>query len=279
VLFALLFFAATHCARAADSPSVGMVSKVANDAEVVTGDGTLPAVVGTVLHSKDTLRTGAGGRMEVTFRDNTLLTLGENANVVIDKFVFDPDAGVGEAALNVTQGAFRFATGRIGSIKDKKVTVSTPVAQIGVRGTEFWGGAVGAKFGVLLLKPAVTVSNQAGSVALTAVNQGTEIASAGAAPSSATIWSALKREQALGSTTFQPGNQQFHDRRGENQNQGQGQTQTDTTPPANTGIGPYAIGGVIVGAGVIGGVVAVTTNSSNGPSTKKIKEHDGPGSP
>ena len=46
-------------------------------------------------------------------RDNTNLTLGENATVVVDRFVFDPDAGVGEAALNATKRAFRMVTGRI----------------------------------------------------------------------------------------------------------------------------------------------------------------------
>ena len=42
--------------------------------------------------------------------------------------------------------------------------MSTPVADIGVRGTEFWGGPINAKYGVLLLEGEVTVSNQAGSV-------------------------------------------------------------------------------------------------------------------
>lgn len=46
-----------------------------------------------------------------------------------------------------------------------------------MRGTEFWGGPINAKYGVLLLEGEVTVSNQAGSVTLSAPGQGTDIAS------------------------------------------------------------------------------------------------------
>jgi hypothetical protein len=42
-----------------------------------------------LVHVKDELRTGANARLQVTFRDNTLLTLGEHASIVIDRYVYD----------------------------------------------------------------------------------------------------------------------------------------------------------------------------------------------
>ena len=63
----------------------------------------------------DELKTGADGHLQVTFRDDTVLTLSEDARVVIDRYVYDPDQGVGDVLLTTTQGAFRFATGRIKS--------------------------------------------------------------------------------------------------------------------------------------------------------------------
>src|SRR5262249_32941834 len=101
-----------------------------NEAQVISASGALTAAVGTPVHMKDELRTGANARLQVTFRDNTLLTFGEHASIVIDRYVYDPDRGVGETV-------FRFATGRIKEMKDHKIAVSTPVADIGVRGTEF----------------------------------------------------------------------------------------------------------------------------------------------
>ena len=88
-IFALSGIVPALDARAAAGPAVGMVTKVENQAQV----GTEAAAVGTIVHMNDSLRTGATSRLQVTFRDQTNLTLGENASVVVDRYVFDPDAG------------------------------------------------------------------------------------------------------------------------------------------------------------------------------------------
>src|SRR6476469_841640 len=132
---------------AAAGPSIGMVTKVENQAQV----GSEAAAVGSLVHMNDTLRTGAKARLQVTFRDNTNLTLGENASVVVDRYVFDPDAGIGEATLNATKGALRVVTGRLSDMTNKDIKVSTPFAALAVRGTDFWAGAVNGKSGVLLV--------------------------------------------------------------------------------------------------------------------------------
>jgi hypothetical protein len=180
-----------------DPSRVGLVNKAENQAQVISGAATTPAVIGTAVHMKDELRTGAEGRLQVTFRDNTVLTLGENASVVIDRYVYDPDKSTGETVLQAAKGAFRFATGHIKEIQGSKIAVSTPVADIGVRGTEFWGGPLGGKYGVLLLQGEVSVSNQAGSVTLTAPGQGTDIPSPLDPPGPAAAWSAEKIDRAI----------------------------------------------------------------------------------
>ena len=58
-------------AFAADT--VGTVTKVENQGRI----GGANAVVGTAVHMDDEIRTGPKARLEITFRDNTLLTLGE----------------------------------------------------------------------------------------------------------------------------------------------------------------------------------------------------------
>ena len=143
--FALLLIVALPLvANAADDPSeIGVVDKVENEANIVSGDNATAAIIGTPVHMRDELRTGAEGRLKITFRDETVLTLGEKASVVIDRYVYDPDRQVGETILQATKGAFRFASGRIKAMKQSKIAVSTPVADIGVRGTEFWGGPIG----------------------------------------------------------------------------------------------------------------------------------------
>jgi hypothetical protein len=188
-------------AAAQDTDRVGLVNKVENEAQVISASGATSATVGTPVHMKDELRTGANGRLQVTFRDNTVLTLGEHASIVIDRYVYDPDHGIGETVLQATKGAFRFATGRIKELKDHKIAVSTPVADIGVRGTEFWGGPLD-KYGVLLLKGEVSVSNQAGSVVLSKPGQGTDIPSPLDAPGAPSAWPADKVARAIETVTL-----------------------------------------------------------------------------
>jgi hypothetical protein len=71
-----------------------------------------------------------------------------------------------------------------------------------VRGTEFWGGPIDAKYGVLLLEGEVTVSNQAGSVTLSAAGQGTNIPSPLDPPGAPSAWAAEKIARAVESVAL-----------------------------------------------------------------------------
>jgi hypothetical protein len=198
-LFALLFVIGLPLAvNAADDPAaVGVVDKVENEAKVVSGEIAAAAIIGTKVHMKDELRTGPEGRLKVTFRDSTVLTLGENASVLIDRYVYDPDRSTGATVLLATKGAFRFASGRIKEMKGSTIAVTTPMADIGVRGTEFWGGPIEGKYGVLLLEGEVVVSNQAGSVTLSQTGQGTDIPSPLDPPGEVKPWSEEKIARAV----------------------------------------------------------------------------------
>src|SRR6476620_3287538 len=151
---AILFFVFCTPLGARAEPTVGVVSKVIGPAQI----GAAAAVVSTPVHMNDHLRTGAKARLQVTFHDNSSLTLGENADVVVDRFAYNPQKSSADVVLNATRGAFRFAGGKIEQMHDKSVTVNTPNAALAVRGTHFWAGPVDGKYGVLLLKGNVRVS-------------------------------------------------------------------------------------------------------------------------
>jgi len=154
---------------------VGKVTRVQKQAQV----GSTPAANGTPVSMNQVIRTGAGARLRITFRDGTSLTLGENARIVVNRYVYNPASSTGVLALNASRGAFRFATGKISTMSNKKVTVTTPVATLGVRGTEFWSGTVPGynTHGVLLLSKTgkVDVRNRAGSVTLSRQGEGTDL--------------------------------------------------------------------------------------------------------
>ena len=146
----------------ASAAPVGKVTKVQKQAQV----GSRSATSGTPVHMNDRLRTGPGSRMEVTFMDGTQLTLGENATVVVDNYVYNPSQGAGKMALSSTQGAFRFATGKLNQMKDKDVQVTTPHGALAVRGTEFWSGPIDGHYGTYVMKGKVGVRSRGRSTVL-----------------------------------------------------------------------------------------------------------------
>jgi hypothetical protein len=157
--------------RAMAAGQVGTVTQVQNQAQV----GSRTAVVGTPVYMNNQLRTGANARLKITFSDGSDLTLGENASVVVDQFVYNPSKSKGAVVLSAAQGAFRFAGGKIEGMQEKKVVVNTPSAALAVRGTHFWAGPIDGQYGVLLLQGRLNVSNQRGAVTLSRSGQGTDI--------------------------------------------------------------------------------------------------------
>src|SRR5262245_60090439 len=105
--FAALLLALTFGVEAATAASVGMVTKVERQAQV----GGASAVVGSMVQMGDQLRTGPQSRMEVTFKDKTTITLGENATIVIDRYVFNPEPSSGGLAVHTRVAAYRIESG------------------------------------------------------------------------------------------------------------------------------------------------------------------------
>ena len=94
----------------------------------------------------ETVETGVASRAELELGDQSRLALGERAQVVIDEFV----AGTGgNAVLKLVRGALRYTSGV--AKRGRKVTLVTPVATIGIHGTDFWFGPIEGAFGVVLL--------------------------------------------------------------------------------------------------------------------------------
>ena len=153
---AILFFVFYAPLSARAELAVGAVSKVTGQAQI----GAATAVVSAPVRMGDRLHTGPNARLQVTFHDNSSLTLGENANVVIDRYVFNPAKSSADVVLNASRGALRFAGGKIEQMHQKNIIVNTPNAALAVRGTHFWAGPIHGKYGVLLLKGKVRVSKR-----------------------------------------------------------------------------------------------------------------------
>jgi hypothetical protein len=110
------------------SGSVGKISRT-------TGE-TLQAELQTDIVSMDEVET-ANGRLKIKFIDDTQVSLTENTYMEINEYVFDPDPNKSRMALNFVSGTARFATGGLGLVARENITIQTPTASIGIRGTDF----------------------------------------------------------------------------------------------------------------------------------------------
>ena len=96
---------------------------------------TLVPEIGTVVAGGDALVTGVDGRVQVAFSDGSLLSLQPRSEFRIDDYRFDADAQRGFFFL--VRGALRTISGAIGKREPDDYRMSTPTANIGIRGTEF----------------------------------------------------------------------------------------------------------------------------------------------
>ncbi len=88
--------------------------------------------IGIDVQANEVVTTHANDRAHLVFLDGSSLTVGPNARLTIDKFVYDPNSKTGELALTATQGVFRLVGGKIS--KTNPITINTPSSTIGIRG-------------------------------------------------------------------------------------------------------------------------------------------------
>jgi hypothetical protein len=188
--------------EAAAQEAIGAVSRIQGEASGTRGGATRALALNAAVFRNEVVSTGNAARLEITFADNTRLTLGERARLALNQYAYNPAAGRGTIRFRVA-GAFRFLSGQMSRLARSDIAVTTPQATIGVRGTEFWGGPIDNQvLGVFLIEGAVSVSNAAGRRILNQPGQGTNIARRGAAPGPVTFWPQDKVNRALATVAF-----------------------------------------------------------------------------
>jgi len=142
----IAFLAATFAlAGAADAAStVGINAAIRNQVAVrtITDQSAHPAILKARVSLGDQVQTANASMLQILLLDRSNFTVGSNARVTIDRFVYDPNRSASAVGATVAKGAFRFISGRSIHNMPGKTTITTPVASIGVRGTIF-EGAVG----------------------------------------------------------------------------------------------------------------------------------------
>jgi hypothetical protein len=117
----------------ATAQNAGTVGSVNNDASgTQPGRSTRALAVGQGVVQNERIQTNVNGTAGIIFNDRSALNVGRNSTVVIDRFVYNANAGAGSMAVSLTRGAARFVGGQVSHTSG--ADVKTPAASIGVRG-------------------------------------------------------------------------------------------------------------------------------------------------
>ncbi len=115
---------------------IGQV-KVVSGAVTIERNGTvLPAAAGAALQEKDAVETGANSAVGMTFTDNSRMSLGPNARLVLERYALGPGREAGFDA-RLARGTLTAASGGIAEASPLAMRVLTPTTVLGVKGTEF----------------------------------------------------------------------------------------------------------------------------------------------
>lgn len=133
-ILALVLAAATPAAAQQQS-AAGRIKVVSGSAFIVRGNDTIPARAGELVFAADGLRTGDGGSLGVTLKDDTRLSLGPNSEVRLDRYVYAPGNGGLGMVIKFVRGVAAYVSGRIARIAPDSIRLETPSAIVGVRGT------------------------------------------------------------------------------------------------------------------------------------------------
>ena len=115
--------------------AAGRIKVASGSVFVVRAGKAVPAKVGDAVFEADTLRTSGNGRLGITLKDDTRVSLGPSSEIRLDRFTYAPAESQFGFALRLVRGVAAYVSGRIAKLAPDSIRLETPAAIVGVRGT------------------------------------------------------------------------------------------------------------------------------------------------
>ena len=132
----VIFVSFKTIAEQPQAVSIGNISDLSGYGQIRTEELKQEATLNLPVKNNDEAIT-ANGRMALTFLDESVVTLTEHSQLVIDEYIYDPDPSKSKMALTFTLGTARFLSGNVNRMQKQNISLSTPTAQIAIRGSNF----------------------------------------------------------------------------------------------------------------------------------------------
>ncbi|PLX97553.1 MAG: hypothetical protein C0622_12825 [Desulfuromonas sp.] len=145
----LLFTTSGFCASAEEA--IGTVVAVRGEVSASNTSGERRLTLKSKIFLADTIRTGQNGRLQLLFKDNTLISLGAGTTMKIAEYEWDADKNDGRMTTRVEAGTFRILGGMITKHAPQNFSTETPAATIGIRGSMYAGSIEDGTLRVIFL--------------------------------------------------------------------------------------------------------------------------------
>ncbi|MBU4447374.1 MAG: FecR family protein [Proteobacteria bacterium] len=123
----------------AQADVVGRLTQVEGRVDILRG-GKLPAIpvkLNDGVQTGDVLRTKSLSKAQITFIDNSTMTISPESRVGIEAYMFDSSKNKRNAVVQLFQGLAHVAVSKIFKAAEPDFVVKTQTAIMGVRGTDF----------------------------------------------------------------------------------------------------------------------------------------------
>ena len=124
--------------EAASADDIGQIKTSNGTVQVQRGSQRFPGAVGTRVQQSDVIHTGTDGSVGIIFADNTMMSAGPRSVLSLDRFAFNSTTHEGRFDTSVRSGTLSVISGKLTKQSPDAMTVKTPAAILGVRGTEFF---------------------------------------------------------------------------------------------------------------------------------------------
>ncbi len=128
---------------------VGIVGAISGTVKTETRE----LKTGDKIYLNETIYAGLESGTQILLLDQSTFTVGEDSEVVMDTFVFDPKTNDGKIVASVKQGSLKVISGLISKKNPDSLTVKVPEGTLGSRGTEFQTMVSKGKTDTLLIGP------------------------------------------------------------------------------------------------------------------------------
>ena len=116
--------------------NIGRVYALRGEANVQRENKTIKLKVGDYLKEKDRVQTADRTKMQIVFKDRTIMTLGKNSELSLDEYVYNT-ASKSKLLFGMKKGILKSITGKLAALNPKNFSIKTENSTIGIRGTTF----------------------------------------------------------------------------------------------------------------------------------------------